>query len=326
MKAVQIGILAALLLCAGLLVTVYRNQQAPDQTTAKSAAQPVQTPAAQPVAATPQTPAAEPVAPAAAEPAKEAPKKPSPVVRSSKHEDRQMTHVRTTDTSYTPPPAPATPAPQAPAAPAPAPEHARTAAQESTPAIPAPMQPAQMPPPPPREPQRVTVPAGATITVRLAETINSNQRHSGDTFTATLDQPLIVDGFAIAERGAKVTGSIVESQEAGRVRGVSAITLQLTKLHTSDGQDVTISTEKFAKQGEKSTGDDAKKIGVGAALGAAIGAIAGGGKGAAIGAGVGGAAGTGTVMATRGKPVELPVETRLTFKLAEPVTLTEKTR
>ncbi|HWR50564.1 MAG TPA: hypothetical protein VN428_05630, partial [Bryobacteraceae bacterium] len=199
---------------------------------------------------------------------------------------------------------------------------------ESIPAVPAPAQAvvAPAPPPPPREPQRVTVPAGTTITVRLAETINSEQRQSGDTFSATLDQPLVVDGFAIAERGAKVTGSILEAQQAGRVRGVSAITLQLTKLKTSDGQEVTISTEKFAKQGEKSTGDDAKKIGVGAALGAAIGAIAGGGKGAAIGAGVGGAAGTGTVMATRGKAVELPVETRLTFKLSEPVTLTEKIR
>lgn len=328
MKAVQIGILAALVLCAGLLFTVFRNQQAPDRTAVQSSAvQPAQTPAvpaAEPVAATPEAPpAAEPVTPAAVEPVAEAPKKPSPV-RSYKREERQTARARTD----TPPPAPATPAasPHAPAAPVPAPEHAHTAAVESTPVVPAPVQPVQAPAPPPREPQRVTVPAGTTITVRLAESINSDQRQSGDSFSATLDQPLIVDGFAIAERGAKVTGRIAESQQAGRVRGVSAITLQLTKLRTSDGQDVTISTEKFAKQGEKSTGDDVKKVGIGAALGAAIGAIAGGGKGAAIGAGVGGAAGTGTVMATRGKPVELPVETRLTFKLAEPVTLTEKIR
>ena len=36
------------------------------------------------------------------------------------------------------------------------------------------------------------------------------------------------------------------------------------------------------------------------------------------------AAGAGTVMATRGKPAELRVETRITFKLNEPVTVTEK--
>ena len=66
------------------------------------------------------------------------------------------------------------------------------------------------------------------------------------------------------------------------------------------------------------------KAGAAAAIGAAIGAIAGGGRGAAIGAGVGGAAGAGGVMTTRGKPVHIPVETRISFRLSEPVTLTEK--
>jgi hypothetical protein len=55
-----------------------------------------------------------------------------------------------------------------------------------------------------------------------------------------------------------------------------------------------------------------------------VGAIAGGGKGAAIGAGIGGAAGTGTVVATRGKPAVLASETRLSFRLQEPVTVVEK--
>lgn len=61
-----------------------------------------------------------------------------------------------------------------------------------------------------------------------------------------------------------------------------------------------------------------------AAIGAAIGAIAGGGKGAAIGAGVGGAAGAGTVLATRGEDASLPSETRVTFRLKNPVTITER--
>ena len=58
--------------------------------------------------------------------------------------------------------------------------------------------------------------------------------------------------------------------------------------------------------------------------GAAIGAIAGGGKGAAIGAGVGGATGAGAVLATRGEEAELASETRLTFRLKNPITITEK--
>jgi hypothetical protein len=179
-------------------------------------------------------------------------------------------------------------------------------------------------PPEPPQPPRVTIPAGTLITVRLAEEISSDKNQPGDVFSATLDQPLVAGGFAIAERGAHVEGRIIEAQPAGRVKGVSELAVQLTKLHTSDGQDVSISTEKFVREGPTSHASDAKKVGAGAALGAIIGAIAGGGKGAAIGAGAGGAAGGGVAMATRGKPVRLPVETRLTFRLQQPVTLTER--
>jgi hypothetical protein len=68
------------------------------------------------------------------------------------------------------------------------------------------------------------------------------------------------------------------------------------------------------------------KVAIGSAIGAAIGAIGGGGRGAAIGAATGGAAGGGYVLTQRGKPAELPVETRLTFRLEVPVTLTERVR
>ena len=77
-----------------------------------------------------------------------------------------------------------------------------------------------------------------------------------------------------------------------------------------------------ASQGEKT----AKVAGGTAAVGAIIGAIAGGGKGAAIGAGVGGGAGAGAVMATRGTAATLPPETRVTFRLKVPVTITERLR
>ncbi len=317
MKAVQIGILAALLVCAGLLYTVYRGQKPaePAQTaaqTAPAAAEPAAAPA--PAEAAP-APAAVPAA--VEKPAAPVEKpSPAPVVRPKERK-------RTSQVAEARPPAPAAQPAAAPAPAveqAPAPVETRPAVPAATAVEPAPAAPVEKP----REPQRVTIPAGTTVTVRLAESINSDRRQPGETFSATLDQPLIIDGLAIAERGAKVQGKIVEAQQAGRVRGLSSIALQLTSLHTSDGQNVPLVTERFTKEGEKSTGDDAKKVGIGAAIGAAVGAIAGGGKGAAIGAGVGGAAGAGTVAATRGKPVELPVETRLTFKLEQPVTVTER--
>jgi hypothetical protein len=156
------------------------------------------------------------------------------------------------------------------------------------------------------------------------ETLSSSTAKPGDTFTATLDKPFTVDGMVIAERGARVEGRVVESQEAGRIKGVSNLAIHLVRLNTSDGQRLAIQTDVFRKEGETTKGQDAAKVGGGAGLGAVIGAIAGGGKGAAIGAAVGGAAGAGTVAATRGKAAVLPVETRIDFRISNAVTITER--
>jgi hypothetical protein len=179
-------------------------------------------------------------------------------------------------------------------------------------------------PPPPPNPHTVTIPAGTTFSVRVGETLSTQRSRAGDTFSATLDQPLIIDGFVLAERGARAQGRVVESDPAGRVRGLAQLSIELTQIHTSDGQNIRVNTGAFHKQADSTKKKDAAKVGIGAALGAAIGAIAGGGKGAAIGAGAGGAAGAGDVLLTRGQAAEIPVETRLSFRLSEPVTITEK--
>jgi len=175
-----------------------------------------------------------------------------------------------------------------------------------------------------RTPNTVTIRPGTVLTVRIAETLSAARNEKGDGFLATLEQPLVIDGFIIAERGARVEGQVVDAERPGRAGGPSHLGLELVRLSTSDGQRVRIRTESFKKDGASSAGSDLAKIGVGAAIGAAIGAAAGGGKGAAIGAGVGGAAGTADVLLTRGKPAEIPVETRITFRVQEPITLTER--
>ena len=177
---------------------------------------------------------------------------------------------------------------------------------------------------PARVPKTVTIPAGTLLSVRIDDHLSSSTAHAGDSFRASLDQPVVVESAVIAERGSKVEGRVSESDPGGKVRGLATLQLELVRLNTSDGQRLRLQTEGFTKQAEKSTKKDAAKIGIGAGLGAAIGAIAGGGKGAAIGAGVGGAAGTGAVMATRGASAEVPAETRMTFRLREPITITEK--
>jgi hypothetical protein len=177
---------------------------------------------------------------------------------------------------------------------------------------------------PARAPETITLPAGTSIVVRVNSTLSSDKNLAGDTFTGTLDQPIVVNDMVIAERGARVDGKVVESTKAGRVKGTSLLSVALTRIRTSDGQSIAISTDPFVREGESSKKADAVKVGVGAAIGAAIGAIAGGGKGAGVGAASGGAAGGGVVLATRGKPVQIDVETKVPFRLANSVSITEK--
>jgi len=203
------------------------------------------------------------------------------------------------------------PAPEPPPAPAPA-------------AAPEPPPPPPPPKPEPPQPRSVTIASGTLLTVRLGETISTERSRQGDSFIATLDQPLVVDGLVIAEKGARANGRVVDTVEAGRVKGLAHLSLELASLMTSDGQKIEIRTARFEKEGPASKTEDTEKVGIGAAIGAAIGAIAGGGKGAAIGAAGGGAAGGGVVAATRGKPAVLPAETKISFRVEQPVTITEK--
>jgi hypothetical protein len=222
--------------------------------------------------------------------------------------------------------------PVVPPAPAPV-EQAKVAppAPELPPAA-APVAPPPPPPPPvaevirpePPQPRSVTIASGTLLTVRLGETVSTERSRSGDSFSATLDQPLVVDGLVIAEKGARATGRIVDAVEAGRVKGLAHLSLELSSLMSSDGQKIEFRTARFEKEGPASKTQDGEKVGIGAAIGAAIGAIAGGGKGAAIGAATGGAAGGGVVAATRGKPAVLAAETRISFRVDQQVTVTER--
>ena len=208
----------------------------------------------------------------------------------------------------------------APLAPPPVPYEAPSKPDDAaTQPAPAPEYQPQAPPP-----RQVTLQPGMMIAVRINESLSSDKSSDGDEFTGSLAEPLVVDGLVIAERGAHVRGRVVESQKARRLSGTSQIELALSSVSTSDGQRVAISTDPWGKSGPASRVADAEKVGGGAALGAIIGAIAGGGKGAAIGAGVGGAAGAGTVAATRGKPVIVPAESIIRFRLNNRVTITER--
>ncbi len=197
--------------------------------------------------------------------------------------------------------------------------------------------PNQAPPPPPPDgarpqlptnygpanygvPPQLTIKQGTWATVRTNQYLSSDHNHPGDTFTATLEQPLVVDGFVVAPRGSTVMGRITDAKKAGYVEGTSRLGVELTGLTLVDGQQVSIQSQMINHNGPTSVGRDAAAIGGTTALGAAIGASADWGRGAAIGAGAGAAAGIIGVLLTRGHPTVIGPESAMTFQIAAPVT------
>ena len=84
---------------------------------------------------------------------------------------------------------------------------------------------------------------GLFIPVRLLDALSSETNRTGDPFMATVDQEIVVDGFVIVERGALVEGVVTAvDRAAGR------LTLELTRLYTSDKQQIAIRTENFERR------------------------------------------------------------------------------
>lgn len=165
----------------------------------------------------------------------------------------------------------------------------------------------------------VTIPAGTVIAIRTIEAIDSANADLNREYTASVDDPVIVDGRVVVPQKSDAVLRITQSTKAGAVSGRASLSLELVAVIT-DGRRIPVSTgEATSKSG--SQGAKAAKRGLlGAALGAGIGALAGGGKGAAIGAGIGGAAGAGTA-ALSGQHVQVPSEARLSFTLTQPATI-----
>ena len=192
------------------------------------------------------------------------------------------------------------------------------ASSDAAPANDAPAKVVDAPPPP--KVSAVTVRAGTPIKIRTETTLSTKTINTGDAFTATLAEPIIVEGQVVAPRGSQVEGVVAESDPGGRVKGVATISVRLTRLRVGNRK-IEIHTGTVVRRAHATKRKDAAKVGIGAGIGAAIGAIAGGGEGAAIGAASGGAAGTGLVLATHGEPAVIGSESLLTFKLTSPVTV-----
>jgi len=170
-------------------------------------------------------------------------------------------------------------------------------------------------------PAELTVKPGTYVSVRINQALSTDHNQAGDPFTATLMQPLVVDGVVVAHRGQMVYGNVavVEKQHSDKP---SRLKLELTSFTLADGTQVAAQTQLVARQGGTTpAGAQAGTVAGTTVAGAAVGGAADWGQGAAIGAGAGAAAGMIGVLLTRNHPTVIYPETALTFQIESPISI-----
>ncbi len=148
---------------------------------------------------------------------------------------------------------------------------------------------------------QTSIPSGTPITIRLQSAVSSASSHTGESFDAVLDEPLIINGQTVAPRGANVTGRIVSAKSSGHLQDPGYIRLTLITLIVN-GKQLRIQTSTLFAKGNSHEKPNLAMIGGGVGARALIG---GGGKGALIG--------------TEKKDVGFSSARRLTFRLTQSV-------
>lgn len=159
------------------------------------------------------------------------------------------------------------------------------------------------------------IPAGTVVTVRLIDAIDSDNTGVGQTFRASLDEPLVVEGRTLAPKGADATLKVERVDQSGTFSGREEVAVVLSEIRANN-RTYAVNTNHAELAAKSRKDETVKVVGGTAVVGAIIGAIAGGGKGAAIGAATGAGAGA-AVQAIRGQRVQIPSETRLEFTVAD---------
>ncbi len=175
-----------------------------------------------------------------------------------------------------------------------------------------------------------TIPAGTTLNCRLSQPLSTSLNSQGQGFTATVTEPVFVNGVQIIPYGATLQGRISALARPGRIHGVGEMVLTPQTLTLPDGHAFPVSavlTTEYGAPGAKVTDTEgtikgpsgrmgqAKEIGIGMGGGGLLGTLIGGAHGAVIGLAIGGAAGFLDRIRRGGPDLSLPTGTELKFQL-----------
>jgi hypothetical protein len=184
------------------------------------------------------------------------------------------------------------------------------------------------------------VPAGTTLHCRLLQTLTTKLNFRGDSFVATVSEPLVIDGKHVIPVGSTVEGHITWLTRPGRIKGVGEMRLDAEKINFPDGRSLPINAvlvnvygaegarvagEEGSVKGARTRMKDLEEIGVGMGGGGFLGTIIGGFHGAVIGGAIGGAAGLADTLRRRGTELTLPTGTQLNYQLTRDLVIRSET-
>ena len=165
------------------------------------------------------------------------------------------------------------------------------------------------------------IPVGTEMDVRLQQELSSETAAVEDRFEATTVVDLYDGERLIVPAGSVMRGVVSEVDQASRTDRRGALTLSFDQL-TTNGRtyDIRASVTEALEAG---ISGEVGKIGAGAGIGAILGGILGGTKGAIAGILIGAG---GTVLATEGNDVDLPVGTVMRVRFDSPVRVATRGR
>lgn len=169
------------------------------------------------------------------------------------------------------------------------------------------------------------IPAGTQLSIRTNEAIKADQASAGRTYSAQIAHDIQgSNGQLLVPKGSPATLTVGQVSSGGTLgTGSSEVALGLQSI-TVNGRNYNVQSNTQSVSGDRGIGANkrtAEMTGGGALLGTLVGAVAGGAKGAIIGAVAGAGVGAAAQVMTKGKEVNVPAESVLTFKLDQPLSL-----
>ncbi len=100
-------------------------------------------------------------------------------------------------------------------------------------------------------PSTTKLPEGTPIPIRLRSALSSASSHAGDSFNATLDEPVVIDGQTLVASGTSATGHVLEAKPSAGSLEPGYLRIVLVSLDVG-GRTVMIETSSiFAKGGSR---------------------------------------------------------------------------